>query len=323
MRTVSIVRVLGLATGLSLLYACTAPANPAGPTAPAATAAAPTAARPAPPTLGSFDPASIAGIRLEDYPVVPEVGPAAAAIYQAGLAAGRNPRVFSKLGDCMTENPYFLVTLSEGQYNLGEYGELQAVIDHFAGEPARSGQWDKDSFGTIGLAAASGFNVAGPLDATWANPQWCKGGESPLACEYRVANPSIALIMFGTNDVTYTEPDQYNYFLRTLVEQTLARDILPLLSTFPTRLEDPAKSLLLNQIVVRVAQDYGLPLVNLNRALEPLPNQGVDPADPIHLSVPADGRVDDFTPENLQAGFTVRNLVTLQALAAVLDAAQP
>ena len=134
--------------------------------------------------------------------------------------------------------------------------------------------------------------------------------------------PSIALIMFGTNDVGYTEPDAYNFYLRTLVNQTLDANVLPVLSTFPTRPEHVEKSLLLNQIAIQVATDYDIPLINLNRALEPLPYHGVDPKDTIHLSVPADKRVDVLDSNNLQFGFTVRNLVTLQALEAVLNAAK-
>jgi hypothetical protein len=313
-----------IAALLVLLLAACGPAATQAPTAAppttapiAATAAIPD--RPAPPVFGLFDPATVSGIDLADFPVVPEISPAAQAIYLAGLAQGNNPRVFSKLGDCMTENPYFLVTFAEGEYDLGAYPELQTVLDHYGGEPARQGGWQLDSFATVGLAAASGFNIAGPLDATWANPEWCRGGESPAACEYRVANPSAAVIMFGTNDVDYTEPAAYDFFLRSLVISTLDEGILPLLSTFPTRLEDPEKSLLLNQIIVRIAQDYDLPLINLNRALEPLPHHGVDPNDTIHLSVPAGGRVDHFTPENLQSGFTLRNLVTLQTLYALLQ----
>jgi hypothetical protein len=160
--------------------------------------------------------------------------------------------------------------------------------------------------------------VAGPLDSTWSDPQVCKAGESPLACEYRTHKPSIAIIMFGTNDVTYTAPDAFNFYLRTIVNQTLDAQVLPVLSTFPTRPEDPTKSLLLNRVVVKVATEYDVPLINLSRALEPLPHHGVDPADTIHLSVPADKRVDIFDAAHLQAGFTVRNLVTLQALEAVL-----
>jgi hypothetical protein len=305
---------------LGLLLAACQPAAPTPTVAP--TAALPTIVSPAPPALESFDPASVAAIDLAAYPVIPEISANARAIYESGLARGNRADVFSKLGDCMTENPHFLVTFAEGDYDLGEYSSLAPVIEHFSQAPARTENWDKNSFATVGLAAASGFNIAGPLDSTWADPAWCQGGESPAACEFRWARPSIAIIMFGTNDVAYTDAATYNYFLRTLVAQTIDRGVLPLLNTFPTRPEDPEKSLLLNQIVVRVAEDYDIPLINLNQALAPLPHQGVDPNDTIHLSVPADQQVDYFTAEHLQSGFTVRNLVTLQALKAVLEAVE-
>jgi hypothetical protein len=271
--------------------------------------------------FGVFDPASVNHLKIDDYPVIPAVSANARAIYAAGQAQGNNPRVFSKLGDCMTENPYFLVTFSKGQYDLGTYADLQSVLDYYKGVPARGGgAWQLDSFATVGLASASGFNIAGPLDPTWADPKWCKGGESPAACEYRVSRPSVAVIMFGTNDVGLTDPPTYDYYLRSLIDQSIAAGVLPLLSTFPTRPEDVAKSLLLNQIVIKVALDYDIPLINLNRALEPLPNHGINPADTIHMSVPPDGLVDHFTPADLQYGFTVRNLVTLQTLEAVMKA---
>jgi hypothetical protein len=288
--------------------------------APTVPLASPTPApRPTLSKLGSFDPASVQNIRLEDYAVVPEnISPEMRAVYQAGLAQGLRPNVFSKLGDCMTENEFFLAPFSDGDFDLGAYSALSETLKHFAGTPARNGQnWQKDSFATIGLAATGGFNIVGPLDVTWANPEWCAGSENPLACEYRVAQPSFAVLMFGTNDVPYTEAATYDFYLRTIVAKTLERNIVPLLSTFPTRPEDEAKSKLLNQIVIKVAQDYAVPLMNLNRALEPLPHHGVDPNDTIHLSVPPDERVDVFSEANLQYGFTVRNLVTLQALDAV------
>ena len=313
-------RALPAMIALVLISACSPAAGTPVPSALAPTVALPTIVSPQLPPLEAFNPASVGGIDLAGYPIIPEISANARAIYQTGLARGNNPAVFSKLGDCMTENPYFLVTFAEGDYELGPYPGLADVISHYSQAPARTENWDKNSFATVGLAAASGFNIAGPLDATWADPAWCKGGESPAACEYRWAQPSIAVIMFGTNDVAYTDAATYNYFLRTLVAETIDHGVLPLLNTFPTRPEDPVKSLLLNRIVVSVAEDYDVPLINLNRALEPLPHQGVDPNDTIHLSVPADQQVDYFTEAHLQSGFTMRNLVTLQALQAVLDA---
>ena len=155
--------------------------------------------RPLPPIYGKFDAISVSQINLADYVVIPAINPTMRVIYQAGLARDNNPHVFTKLGDSMTDNPHFLVPLSAGDYDLGEFGYLQETIHQFAGFPARGQGWTLDSFATIGSAAAQGFNVAGLLDPTWANPKWCEGGESPLACDDRVSRSSIAVIMFGTN----------------------------------------------------------------------------------------------------------------------------
>ena len=166
------------------------------------------------------------------------------ALYADGQKAGNNPRAFSKLGDCMTDNAEFLVPLAKGNYDLRQYGGLKPVIDKFFGAPARQGKpWALDSFATPGLSAAGGFNSAGPLDSTWSDPQWCQ---------------SVALIMFGTNDVAATELDAYETYLRLIITQTLDRKIVPLLHTFPTRPENPERSTQLNEIVLKVAADAGV-----------------------------------------------------------------
>ena len=261
------------------------------------------------PKPGSFDPNMVKDIQVETAPVLPTVSANAKAIYQAGVAAGNNGKAFSKLGDCMTENPYFLGPFGNGQYELGKYGELKTLIDQFG----------HAAFARPSLAAAGGFNVAGPLDSTWSDPKTCTGGESPLDCEYRLNKPSLVVIMFGTNDVAYTDADQFNYYLRSIVATTVDKNILPLLSTFPTRPENAEKSHQLNQIVIKIGQDYDIPVMNLNRALSTLPNQGVNPKDTQHLSVPPDTRTDIFDDAHLQYGFPIRNLVTLQAMQAVLS----
>jgi hypothetical protein len=49
-------------------------------------------------------------------------------------------------------------------------------------------------------------------------------------------------------------------------------------------------------------------------AIEDLPNMGVDEVEPIHLSIPEDERTADFHDAQLEYGYTVRNLLTLQTL---------
>jgi hypothetical protein len=87
------------------------------------------------------------------------------------------------------------------------------VIDRFGTETIREVDGNPlDSFSNISIAAGSGCTSAGALDPTWANPAWCEQSESPLACEYRITNPSVALIMFGTNDDRYM--DRYEIYAR-------------------------------------------------------------------------------------------------------------
>jgi hypothetical protein len=274
-----------------------------------------------PPAYGDFDPASVQDIVLEDYPLLPEMTDHARLIYARGQEAGNNPRVFSKVGDCMTAAEYYLTAFGLNDYDLGEYSALQPVIDYFAGTPARTSEgWELDSFANPGLATTSGFNTVSVQDALWADPEWCEANESPLACEYRVSQPAFAIIMFGTNDTYFFEAVDFDYNLRLIVLQTIENNIVPIMSTFPIRPEYPEKSILFNQIIIKIAEDYDLPLMNFWLGLEDLPSKGVDEVDTIHLTKPEDSRTGIFTEETLITGYTYRNLVTLQALEALLQA---
>lgn len=262
-----------------------------------------------PPVLGEFDPASVAEIDVHDYPVLPELSDHARAIFERGQELERSTIMFSKVGDSMTASESFLVPFGEGDYSLGEYTDLEPVIQFYleAGET--------NAFNRQNYATTEGFTTATVLDSTWADADDCNPNESPLACEYRLANPAIALMMFGTNDVMFFDASMFDYFLRTIVLETIDAGVLPVLYTMPIRPEEPDKSQLFNQIIVKIADDYQLPLINLVVALEHLPEYGVDLNDTLHLTTPpAPGTVATFEGESLEAGYTIRNLVTLQAL---------
>ncbi len=255
-------------------------------------------------------------VPFRQLPVVPgALSEHSKTLISDGLRGGNRANVFSKLGDCMTDSDRFLKPLAPGNALWGEATGLQPVYLRFAGTSARLGRsWSLNSFATPSLAAAGGFNVAGPLDATWADPTWCAANESPLACEYRVTKPIVSIIMFGTNDVATTDDKTYEQYLRQIVRETTDRNILPVLSTFPTRPENATRSDQLNQIVANVAVDMDIPLVNLNVALESLPNKGVDADNSTHLSLPTSGRADDFTKSGQLGGANMRNLLTLRLL---------
>ncbi len=298
--------LLAALAALLLMLPALAPVHAQAPT--------PTLAPLVEPVMGSFDPASVEDVDLSALPIIPELSDTARAILLDSLAQGRDPHAFVKVGDCMTEDPAFLYPLADGEVIWGDYEGLRATLEYYS-------EGEDNPFGRKSQAAAGGFNAASVIDSLWANPEFCEAGETPLACELRLAQPSVALIMFGTNDVYYLDEAQFDYFLRSVLVETITAGTLPVLSTFPLRPEFPEKAELYNRIVARAAEDYDIPLINLWRALEPLPHQGVDPEDTTHLTSPAEGTAAQFTDEALQSGFAVRNLLTLQMLDALRAAA--
>ena len=254
------------------------------------------------PAAASSPVRDVSPIDLNRYPILPSTLGIAADVFARGQRLGRDPYALSKVGDCNSAEWLFLHPFGEGQYDLGDYGHLQTVIDTYT-----------ESFTVRSQATHNGLNVHAARDPVWANPAYCAAGESPLECEYRLRNPAIALIMFGSNDIFALTPDQFDESLRQMIDDTLRATIVPVLSTFPRNLDFPDRSILFNQLVVQVALDYDIPLINLWLALEPLPDHGIAP-DGYHLNGPYTRAGDFASPRNLQTGYPVRNLVALQAL---------
>lgn len=246
---------------------------------------------------------------------MPEISAHAREIFAAGVAQGHNPQVFTKVGNCMTASPDYLAPVTTGKYDLGQYSALQPTIDYYQAAVIREDNGAKlDSFSNPSLAAASGFTAASPLDPIWSNPKFCKSGETPLDCEYRVTNPSMALILFGTNDVQYLEADKFESYMRSITEQTIKASVLPVLITFPPLPDRLDKTEQYNLIVARIATEYDVPLVNLWKALVDKPGYGVNPEHFTKLTTPDDGCAVCFNDTNLKSGITTENLVMLQSL---------
>ena len=238
----------------------------------------------------------------KSMPIVPVVSARMVAVYRAGLAAGRDPNKFSKIGDCQNITTYFLASFDNPKnYRLGtQYGFLQPTIDHFAGS------WSRES-----LAVGPGHNVAVALDPLWADPKKCNAGETPIACEIRVYNPSIVTVSmeesWSGNLVTY------NMYLRKIVDYILSQNVVPILAT---RAEIPGSKNSINAVVSRVAYDYQVPLWNFGVSVLPLPSYGLT-GDGFHLSQ-AGNWFDD--PNSMKEGWPWRNLTALEAIDAVYRA---
>ncbi|MEW6567895.1 MAG: SGNH/GDSL hydrolase family protein [Chloroflexota bacterium] len=260
---------------------------------PTATKNTPRESTPPSPTA-TYDPS-----RWQELPVVPAVSETARAIYRRGLERGNNPRAFSKIGDCESTPTWFLGDFDRQPplYRLGDFDYLEAVIQQFTG-----------SFLRTSLAAGRGWNASTVLTPLWADPSQCVSAESPLDCELRQHQPSLAFVMLGTNDRWRQE--SFEGSLRRILETLIERGVVPILAT---KADNPEGDGSLNTTITRLALEYDVPLWNYWLAVQPLPGHGLQ-QDGAHITWDHN-YFDD--PRALQAGWPVRNLTALQALDAV------
>jgi hypothetical protein len=180
---------------------------------------------------------------------------------------------------------------------------LQETVVYFGG-----------SFGRDSLAAVGSFNTTKVLDPAHADSARCQPGETPLACEYRQQQPSVALILLGTGDQHSWQGFEGRY--RQIVEYTLQQGVIPVLITKADdleSLENTAPPGYINSVIRRLSGEYAVPLLDLRQAVDPLPGRGLLP-DGFHYNAPGDGQSASFTEGHLDYGFNVRNLSGLQAL---------
>lgn len=226
-------------------------------------------------------------------------------IYLRGRDLGKRDFAFSMVGDSNTDNPAFMLPFDLGQYDLGDYADLELTIGYFEG-----------SFSRDSAAALGGFSTSKVLDPSQADGR-CNGGESPLACEYRLHQPSVALILLGTGDQHTWQGFEARY--RQIIEFSIAEGVIPVLITKADDLEsidNVAPPGYINSLIRQLAVVYDVPLLDLRAAVEGLPNRGCLP-DGFHYNSPPDGRTAVFDAAHLQYGYTMRNLTALQALDAL------
>ena len=290
-----------------------APAQTASPTLPPASSspapAAPTSTLlPAatPPISDTLTPNTATPTLSPDawmvMPVIPTFSDTAREIYKRGLSMGRDPRRFSKAGDCESTTGWYLAEFDREPptYRLGDYSNLQSTIEYYAG-----------SFGRESLAVRRGANTSSLLTSLWADQKQCEAGESMLACEYRFHNPSVVIIAVGTNDSLGV--DNFEEQMRHIIEFTISEGIVPVLGTKADNAEGDHA---INAIVAKLAYEYDIPLWNFWLAVQTLPNHGLD-SDGAHLTF-AGNRFDN--PANMQKAWPWRNLTALQTLDAARQA---
>ncbi len=281
-----------------------------------------------PPPLGhepnaSGDPPATALARAGDallYPPGRAHSPitTSVATHLRALAAhdtARDERVFMKVGDSISYSAWFMDCYAPQQQNqvkeLGDNAALQGALDQFS------------SVTIDGETPLNRRSLATKIGATAAWP--ITGMPAPLTQELGALNPRFAVVMYGTNDLNATGSEDglrawfwrsYAQNVFTIADTLIAVGIIPALSAIPYSGQHPTKVPVVNLIVRGIAQALQVPFIDYYLASSALPNHGVG-GDGIHPSVymlAGIPRACFLTPEGLQFGYNVRNLVTLEAL---------
>lgn len=247
-----------------------------------------------------------------DWPVIPDhLSPRAIQIYTTGLAEGRNPYRFSKVGDCQSTSGVFLAILeTRPEYPLTQrvyrdYPEEATVIAYYEGSLKRES-----------LAVANGMSVNAVLSPLWADPDQCEPNEHPLACEIRVWNPSIIIISLGTVWQKGYEKNFDNH-MREIIDYAISQNVLPIMVTKADNVED--SDFLLNMMMANIAREEQIPLWNFWGAVQKLPHQGIDMEGYYNEKGTTDNSRYIYLTANAWEMKTVSGLQTLHAILTMLQ----
>lgn len=220
-------------------------------------------------------------------------------IFENGQSLGRNPEVFSILGDSLIATSQSLAKWDEDDYTLGDYKFLQPTIDYFKG-----------SFSRYGVSVRVGLHSWSVFDPLWADKDFCEANEDLLTCELRLNNPSIMFIFLGSNDAG--SPGGFDYNYRQIVQSLIDQGVVPILATKADRFEGQDNAN--NEIIRRIAADFQIPLLEFDLLADTLPGRGLS-SDNIHLTYLEP--LDYSSAEMFTLGYPVHNLASLMVLDAI------
>ena len=214
--------------------------------------------------------------KWQQWPVVPAITQRALEIYKKGIAQGNIANHFGKIGDCQCVNASFMGFYDHpGRYAFPKgYESLQETVNYFTG-----------SFDRVSAAVKGGFNVASVLSPLQSDPNLCNSGETPLQCEFRLHKPGIVFISMETGFEGRTA-DTYEKYMVRIIDFVIDKGALPILATKADNVEGNHA---INLVTAKLAYKYDIPLWNFWRAVQILPNKGMDSdrADGFHISVEA------------------------------------
>ncbi|MGB7685807.1 MAG: SGNH/GDSL hydrolase family protein [Solirubrobacterales bacterium] len=275
--------------------------------------------------LGSILSHESRAAEWQELPVAPELGPAVTShlekVASRGERFGNHPGVVAKIGDSITASPSFLQALACSSPFLGQWDELRGTLGFFGRTAVPGGSEEpqcpvSNSYSRLGVAAVGGWRAADALLPRESFPE-CQGLPA-VSCELQLLRPSVALIMFGTNDLEEITAVQFRLDLARVVRLVSSAGTIPVISTIPPRAGQPfsLRVTRFNAEIAGLAENRALPLWNYWRQMveQGVPRAGLS-RDGVHPSVlcPPCTAID-FGPVGMRQGYALRNLGALRVL---------
>jgi len=219
---------------------------------------------------------------VAEAPIVPELGgfddqTTLRQIYELGLTFGNQPTVFGTAGDgTMRITGYISPFSDSANYVLDDSTlDLQDIIDWYNITEVNG----IDSFNRVSVAVSDNWRAQDLIDPAQADANFCTAGETPLACEIRLIRPSVMVIGVGYFDVLQlTDAEVFRTSLQSIIDISTQNGVIPVFSTIPPRLVGDVsveQIYAYNEIIVEVAAENDLPVFNLWRSYDELPNSGL------------------------------------------------
>ncbi len=261
----------------------------------------------------------------EELPVVPSLDPPVLGhlekVVRRGEAYGNRPGVFAKIGDSITASPSFVQGLACGAPRLGTWSEVRETLEFFGATPVPRGVEEaqcpvSNSYSRLGVAAVGGWRAVDALAPRESLPE-CQGLPA-VSCELQLLRPSVALIMFGTNDLEDFSAVEFRRDLSHVVRLVSNAGTIPVISTIPPRAQPrfSPRVARFNAEIAALAENRALPLWNFwaQMSARGVPDLGLS-EDGVHPSVlcPPCTAID-FRPAGLRQGYALRNLGALLIL---------
>ena len=166
-------------------------------------------------------------------------------------------------------------------------------------------------------AAERDWTAADLLDPANAPPDVCPAGLTPLDCALTLQRPTIAVVVMGRSDALQdTDVNQFGGQYTQIVETILTANVIPVLTTIPG---DPAEVEPYNEVILRIAEAYDIPLVNVWRIVNEAGPTAINP----DLTLTSPPTPDDFSGSEWRSyGAANRKILVLRTLYQVLDRVQ-